>query len=160
MFLHTILRNVLRVFDMPQIEPLWLQPFEPTFCCDSSWEILISQNRKGTAQWFCYSLFDWRHPKRESFNSGTTFRDRHEKMLLPPRNLLSTTFVNRPKNEKWSKNDRNFHLKIERQIGREKPMDFWLFFGFVERPLRELKFTPPFLQLFHKNLVFEKSDHV
>ena len=114
------------------------------FFFDTSWEILTSQNRKGNSQCFLYALSEWRHPKRESVNSGTTFRDRHAKMLLPPRNLLSTTFVNRSKNEKWLKKYRNFHLKIEPKIGREKPIDFLLFFGFVERPLRELKFTPPF----------------
>ena len=94
------------------------------FFFDTSWEILTSQNRKGNSQCFLYAFSDWRHPKRESVNSGTTFRDRHAKMLLPPRNLLSTTFVNRSKNEKWLKHDVNFHLKIERKIGRGKPIDF------------------------------------
>ena len=160
-FYLRFLLYVMVFLDMPQIEALWVQPFEPPFFLfDTSRERLTSQNRKGNSQCFLYAFSDWRHPKRESVNSGTTFRDRHAKVLLPPRNLLSTTFVNRSKKEKWLKKYRNFHLKIEPKIGREKPIDFSLFFGFVERPLRELKFTPPVFQLFHENLVFEKSDHV
>ena len=118
------------------------------FFFDTSREILTSQNRKGNSQCVCYAFFDWRHPKREELNSPTLFHDRHAKKLLPCRNLLSTTFVNRSQNEKWLNNDRNFHFKIEPKIGREKPIDFLLFFGFVERPLRELKFTPLFFNFF------------
>ena len=100
---------------------------------------------EGKFSMFFLCFFDWRHPKREELHSPTLIHDRHAKKLLPCRNLLATTLFDWCKTEKWLKNDRNFHLKIERQIGREKPIDIWLFFGFVERPLRELKFTPPFL---------------
>ena len=160
-FYLRFLLYVMVVFDMPQIEALWVQPFEPPFFFfDTSWEILTSQNRKGNSQCFLYAFSDWRHPKRESVNSGTTFRDRHAKVLLPPRNLLSTTFVNRSKNEKWLKNDRNFHLKIEPKIGMEKPIDFLLFCWFCRTSPARVKIHPPVFQLFHKNGVFEKSDHV
>ena len=129
------------------------------FFFDTSWEILTSQNRKGNSQCFLYAFSDWRHPKHSKAYSGTTFRDRHVKMLLLPRNLLSTTFANRSKNDKWLKNDRNFHLKIEPKIGREKPIDFLMFFWFCQTSPARVK-PPPVFQLFHKNLVLKKGDHV
>ena len=58
-FYLRFLLYVMVVLDMPQIEPLWVQPFEPPFFFfDTSWEILTSQNRKGNSQCFLYAFFD------------------------------------------------------------------------------------------------------
>ena len=148
-FYLRFLLYVMVVLDMPQIEALWVQPFEPPFFFSTPperyWHRKIGREILNVFA-MLFSIDDTLSARASIqvplfvivMQKSYSHAGIYSRLLL---------WID-PKTKKWLKNDRNFHLKIERQIGREKPIDFSLFFGFVERPLRELKFTPLFFNFF------------